>query len=203
MIFFNILKKLSDKNLVNFSNKKIKNLINLYKKDKERIKFIRSKLIYGKVVFQLEYKYFKGKYLLNTEFKPILVNQVNNSQNKYSVENILNYTSIKKDIWGFFFYLLLLFFSFTFIYISLYNYIYVDLGNDPKFLCFKSTIYRINSNYFDELLCNDPLQDFIGNTDLFPNSDLTVFISGCSKSRFTRDFNFFLNEISTALGFRI
>jgi hypothetical protein len=51
-------------------------------------------------------------------------------------------------------------------------------------------------------LLDDPLQNLIGNTDLCPNSDFLVFLSGCSKSQFTRDTDFFLNEFRAMLGFK-
>jgi hypothetical protein len=118
------------------------------------------------------------------------------------VDTISDYISIKKDIWGFIFFSTIVFYLVTYIYVESYNYIYVDLGNDPKFLCFKSTISRINSNYFESFLANDPLQDLIGNSDLGPNSDFLVFLSGCSKSDFTHDSDFFLNEFRSILGIK-
>ena len=202
MIFLNILKTISAHDAKKLPNKTITNLIRLHQIDKSRIAFLRSKLKYGKVLFQLEYQYYKGKYLINTVYKPVLINQAPDVSNKYSVESIAEYVSIKKDIWGFLFISALTFFIVTYIYVESYNYIYVDLGNDPKFLCFKSTISRINSNYFEPLLISDPLQDLIGNSDLCPNSDFLVFLSGCSKSEFTRDTDFFLNEFRSILGFK-
>lgn len=202
MIFLNILKTISTSGVKKLPNKTITNLIRLHQIDKSRIAFLRSKLKYGKVLFQLEYQYYKGKYLINTVYKPVLINQAPDVSNKYSVESIAEYVSIKKDIWGFLFISTLTFFIVTYIYVESYNYIYVDLGNDPKFLCFKSTISRINSNYFEPLLISDPLQDLIGNSDLCPNSDFLVFLSGCSKSEFTRDIDFFLNEFRSILGFK-
>jgi len=203
MIFLNILKKIHNDNSFGFiSNKKIKTLLKLHQKDKKRIQFLRSKLKYGKVVFQLDYQYYKNKYLINTVYKPVLINQVPDSFNKYSVKNILEQISIKKDIWGLIFISAISFFILTYIYVESYNYIYVDLGNNPRFLCFKATISRINSNYFETILLDDPLQNLIGNTNLCPNSDFLVFLSGCSKSQFTRDADFFLNEFRIMLGFK-
>lgn len=203
MIFLNILKKLiSNNSLRKLPRKKIKTLIKMHQMDKNRIFFIRSKLKYGKVLFQLEYQYYKNKYLINTFYKPVLINQEPDTSEKYSVDTISDYISIKKDIWGFIFFSTIVFYLITYIYVESYNYIYVDLGNDPKFLCFKSTISRINSNYFESFLANDPLQDLIGNSDLCPNSDFLVFLSGCSKSEFTHDSDFFLNEFRSVLGIK-
>jgi hypothetical protein len=85
-------------------------------------------------------------------------------------------------------------------YVEAYNYIYVDLGDDPKFLCFKPTISRVNSNYFEILLINQPILNLIGNQDLCPNSDLLIFIFGCSESKFSNDLNFFVNEFKSIFG---
>jgi hypothetical protein len=82
----------------NISQKKINRLIYTHYVDKKRIAFIRSKLKYGKVFFQLEYQYYKGKYLINTVYKPILINQAQTKNEKHSVEYIADYVSIKKDI---------------------------------------------------------------------------------------------------------
>jgi hypothetical protein len=98
MIFLNIVKKLQRDNLIqNLPKKKIKYLLRRHVDDKARISFLRSKLKYGKVLFQLEYQYYKNKYLINTIYKPVLINQAPDN-NKYSVENIADYISIKKDI---------------------------------------------------------------------------------------------------------
>lgn len=203
MIFLNILKKLSLSNSPkNISPKKIKTILKMHQIDKDRIKFLRSKLKYGKVLFQLEYQYYKNKYLINIYYKPVLINQLPSNSDKYSIENIVDYISIKKDIWGFIFISTLVLFISTYIYVEAYNYIYVDLANDSRFLCFRSTISRINSNYFEKLLSNDPMQDLIGNSDLCPNSDFLTFLSGCSKSELTRDSDFFLNEFRSILGFK-
>lgn len=203
MIFLNIFKKLIFNNsLKKLPQKKIKTLIKMYQVDKNRIFFIRSKLKYGKVLFQLEYQYYKSKYLINTFYKPVLINQEPDTSEKYSVDKIADYISIKKDIWGFLFFSIASSFILNYIYVEFYNYIYVDLGNNPKFLCFRSTISRINSNYFESFLSNDPLQDLIGNSDLCPNSDFLVFLSGCSKSEFTHDSDFFLNEFRSILGIK-
>lgn len=202
MIFLNIVKKLQSNNLIHkLPKKKINYLLKKHVDDKIRISFLRSKLKYGKVLFQLEYQYYKNKYLINTVYKPVLINQAPDN-NKYSVENIADYISIKKDVWGFIFLGTLLSFFLTYFYVETYNYIYVDLGNDPKFLCFRSTISRVNSNYFNEILKDDTLQDLIGNQDLCPNSDFLVFLSGCSKAEFTKDADFFLNEFKLILGFK-
>jgi hypothetical protein len=99
MIFLNILKKINNNNNFSFiSNKKIKTLVELHQKDKKRIQFLRSKLKYGKVLFQLEYHYYKNKYLINTVYKLVFINQVTDSFNKYSTQNILEHISIKRDI---------------------------------------------------------------------------------------------------------
>ena len=174
----------------------------MHNRDKARVAFIRSKLKYGKVFFQLEYQYYKKKYLINTFYKPILINQISSENDKYSVDYIAEYISIKKDIWGFFFFLIGIIMMCGYIYVESYNYIYVELGNDPKFLCFRSTISRINSNYFESLLVNDPLQELIGNKDFCPNSDFLVFISGCSKTKFTNCGDFFLNEFRLSMNCR-
>lgn len=98
MIFLNIVKKLQSDNLIQkLPKKKIKYLLRKHIEDKARISFLRSKLKYGKVLFQLEYQYYKGKYLINTTYKPVLINQAPDN-NKYSIENIAEYISIKKDI---------------------------------------------------------------------------------------------------------
>ena len=201
MIFLNIIKTLTTNNTIyRLPKKKINYLLRKHIQDRQRIDFLRSKLKYGKVLFRLEYQYYKKKYLINTIYKPVLVNQVPDNRDKYSVEYIADYVSIKKDIWGFLFFLAMLSFSLTYIYVELYNYVYVDLGNDPKFLCFRSTISRVNSNYFEMILKDDILQDLIGNQDLCPNSDFLVFLSGCSKAEFTKDADFFLNEFRLILG---
>ena len=70
----------------------------MHNRDKARVAFIRSKLKYGKVFFQLEYQYYKKKYLINTFYKPILINQISSENDKYSVDYIAEYISIKKDI---------------------------------------------------------------------------------------------------------
>jgi len=99
MIFLNILKKLiSSNSLKKLPRKKVKTLIKMHQMDKNRIFFIRSKLKYGKVLFQLEYQYYKNKYLINTFYKPVLINQEPDTSEKYSVDSIVNYISIKKDI---------------------------------------------------------------------------------------------------------
>jgi ribosomal protein S24E len=99
MIFLNIFKKLIFNNsLKKLPQKKIKTLIKMYQVDKNRIFFIRSKLKYGKVLFQLEYQYYKNKYLINTFYKPVLINQEPDTSEKYSVDKIADYISIKKDI---------------------------------------------------------------------------------------------------------
>jgi len=203
MIFLNILTKINQE-IPNkkLSFKKIKSILKMHERDKKRVTLLRSKLKYGKVLFQLEYQYYKGKYLINIFYKPVLINQAPENSDKYSIDNIVEYISIKKDIWGFIFFISLTFLLATYIYVEAYNYIYVDLGNNPKFLCFKSTISRINTNYFELLLSNDPLQDLIGNKNLCPNSDFLVFISGCSKSELSRDSDFFLNEFRNVLGFK-
>ena len=182
------------------SRKKICKLINIHYLDKKRIAFVRSKLKYGKVFFQLEYQYYKGKYLINTVYKPILINQAPTENKKHSVEYIADYISIKKDIWGFLFFFLTTSIFIAYMYVEAYNYIYVDLGDDPKFLCFKPTISRVNSNYFEILLINQPILNLIGNQDLCPNSDLLIFIFGCSESKFSNDLNFFVNEFKSIFG---
>lgn len=192
----------SDGTVQKLSKKKLNSLLKNHLIDKKRVSFLRSKLKYGKVVFQLEYQYYKKRYLINTVYKPVLINQVPDNKDKYSVEYIADYVSIKKDIWGFLFLFISISFLITYIYVESYNYIYVDLGNDPRFLCFRSTISRVNSNYFEIILRDDPLQDLIGNQDLCPNSDFLIFLSGCSKSEFTKDVDFFLNEFRLVLGFK-
>ncbi len=202
MIFLNILKNLQkDKTIQKLSNKKIKYLLMKHLEDKNRVSFLRSKLKYGKVVFQLSYQYYKGKYLINTEYKPTLINQSETGKS-HSYESIYDSISLKKDFWSFIIFLLFTYIALTYIYVELYNYIYADLLNDPIFLCFKSTINRINSNYFDKILFDVPLNDLIGNRDLCPNSDFLVFLLGCSESEFTKDADFFLNEFNSVLGFK-
>ena len=203
MIFLNILQKLQNSNLIQkLPKKKVNYLLQKHFQDKNRIHFLRSKLKYGKVLFQLEYQYYKGKYLINTVYKPVLINQAPETNIKHSYDGILDSISAKKDFWSFLLYTILLYFTITYVYVETYNYIYVDLGNNPKFLCFKSTISRINSNYFDQILLNDPIYDLIGNRDLCPNSDFLVFLSGCSKSNLTKDGDFFLNVINSVLGLK-
>ena len=202
MIFLNILKNLQkDKTIQKLSNKKIKYLLMKHLEDKNRVAFLRSKLKYGKVVFQLSYQYYKGIYLINTEYKPTLINQSETSK-PHSYESIYDSISLKKDLWSLIILLLFTYIALTYIYAELYNYIYADLLNDPIFLCFKSTINRINSNYFDKILFDVPLNDLIGNRDLCPNSDFLVFLLGCSESEFTKDADFFLNEFNSVLGFK-
>ena len=203
MIFLNIVKKLQNSNLTQtLPKKKINYIIKKHIEDKNRINFLRSKLKYGKVLFHLEYQYYKGKYLINTVYKPVLINQAPENHGKYSYESILSSISAKKDFWSLLLYTMLLYFIATYIYVETYNYIYVDLGNNPKFICFKSTISRINSNYFDQILLSDPLYDLIGNRDLCPNSDFLVFLAGCSKSDLTKDVDFFLNILNSILGLK-
>lgn len=202
MIFLNILKNLQkDKTIQKLSTKKVKYLLMKHSEDKKRVSFLRSKLKYGKVVFQLSYQYYKGKYLINTEYKPTLINQSETSKS-HSYESIYDSISLKKDLWSFTIFLLFTYIALTYIYAELHNYIYADLLNDPIFLCFKSTISRINSNYFDKILFDVPLNDLIGNRDLCPNSDFLVFLLGCSESEFTKDVDFFLNEFNSVLGFK-
>lgn len=202
MIFLNILKNLQkDKTIQKLSNKKKKYILIKHLEDKKRISFLRSKLKYGKVVFQLSYQYYKGKYLINTDYKPILINQ-SETKTLYSYENIYDSISLKKDLRSFTIFLLITYVALSYIYTEIYNYIYIDLGNDSRFLCFKSTINRINSDYFDKILSDVPLNDLIGNRDLCPNSDFLVFLLGCSESEFTKDIDFFLNEFNSILGFK-
>jgi len=97
MIFLNILKNLQkDKTIQKLSNKKIKYLLMKHLEDKNRVAFLRSKLKYGKVVFQLSYQYYKGIYLINTEYKPTLINQSETSKT-HSYESIYDSISLKKD----------------------------------------------------------------------------------------------------------
>lgn len=202
MIFLNILKNLQkDKTIQKLSNKKKKYILIKHLEDKKRISFLRSKLKYGKVVFQLSYQYYKGKYLINTDYKPTLINQ-SETKTLYSYENIYDSISLKKDLRSFTIFLLITYVALSYIYTEIYNYIYIDLGNDSRFLCFKSTINRINSDYFDKILSDVPLNDLIGNRDLCPNSDFLVFLLGCSESEFTKDIDFFLNEFNSILGFK-
>lgn len=202
MIFLNILKNLQkDRTIKKLSNKKIKYLLMKHLEDKNRVAFLRSKLKYGKVVFQLSYQYYKGKYLINTEYKPKLINQSETGKS-HSYESIYDSISLKKDFWSFIILLLFTYISLTYIYAELYNYVYLDLLNDPIFLCFDPTINQINSNYFDKILHDVPLNGLIGNRYLCPNSDFLVFLLGCSESKFTKDADFFLNEFNSVLGFK-
>lgn len=202
MLFLNIMKSIVDNKLSkNISQKKINRLIYTHYVDKKRIAFIRSKLKYGKVFFQLEYQYYKGKYLINTVYKPILINQAQTKNEKHSVEYIADYVSIKKDIWGFLFFFIGTSLVCAYIYVEAYNYIYVDLGDDPRFLCFKPTISRINSNYFEILLKDEPILGLVGNHDLCPNSDFLLFIVGCSECKFSSGLDFFVNEFKSIFGY--
>jgi hypothetical protein len=85
-----------DKTIQKLSNKKIKYLLMKHLEDKNRVAFLRSKLKYGKVVFQLSYQYYKGRYLINTEYKPTLINQSETSKS-HSYESIYDSISLKKD----------------------------------------------------------------------------------------------------------
>jgi len=89
--------RLIQKNLSNNNTQgiKIKKVLAFYKKDKARIKFLRSKLKLGKISFQAE-MFYLGKLSFLKYFRIVLVSQPDSSSFK-NFEDVYNSYDIKYE----------------------------------------------------------------------------------------------------------